>query len=390
MNIGEIALQKHQEWGGKIEIVPTCPLETAEDLSIAYTPGVASPCVEISKDKNKVYDYCRKGNLVAVVTDGTAVLGLGDIGPEAGMPVMEGKSVLFKAFGDVDAFPICLATKDVEEIVQTVKLMAPSFGGINLEDIAAPRCFEIEKRLKEELDIPVFHDDQHGTAIVVLAATLNALRLVKKDIGQIKAVVNGAGAAGIACTRLLLEAGLKNVIMCDINGALCPGKEGMNSAQAEMAELTNPNRERGTLGQVIQGADFFLGVSAAGCLKPEMVEMMNENPIIFAMANPTPEIFPEEALAAGAAVVGTGRSDFPNQINNVLVFPGLFRGALDVRASGINGEMKLAAAMAIADYIPAEELAADNIIPKALDRGVANAVAEAVKEAAIRTGVARV
>ena len=358
MNIGEIALQKHQEWGGKIEIVPTCPLETAEDLSIAYTPGVASPCVEISKDKNKVYDYCRKGNLVAVVTDGTAVLGLGDIGPEAGMPVMEGKSVLFKAFGDVDAFPICLATKDVEEIVQTVKLMAPSFGGINLEDIAAPRCFEIEKRLKEELDIPVFHDDQHGTAI--------------------------------ACTRLLLEAGLKNVIMCDINGALCPGKEGMNSAQAEMAELTNPNRERGTLGQVIQGADFFLGVSAAGCLKPEMVEMMNENPIIFAMANPTPEIFPEEALAAGAAVVGTGRSDFPNQINNVLVFPGLFRGALDVRARDINGEMKLAAAMAIADYIPAEELAADNIIPKALDRGVANAVAEAVKEAAIRTGVARV
>ncbi|MDD5952411.1 MAG: NAD-dependent malic enzyme [Oscillospiraceae bacterium] len=390
MNIGEVALEKHREWKGKIEVVPTCPLESAEDLSIAYTPGVASPCVEISKDKEKVYDYCRKGNLVAVVTDGTAVLGLGDIGPEAGMPVMEGKAVLFKAFGDVDAFPICLATKDVEEIVETVKRIAPSFGGINLEDIAAPRCFEIERRLKEELDIPVFHDDQHGTAIVVLAATLNALRLVKKDITEIKAVVNGAGAAGIACTRLLLEAGLKNVVMCDINGALYPGKAGMNPAQDDMARRTNPQKETGTLADAVKGADFFLGVSAAGCLKPEMVETMAKDAIIFAMANPTPEIFPDEAKKAGARVVGTGRSDFPNQINNVLVFPGLFRGALDVRAKEINNEMKLAAAMAIANYIPENELTEENIIPKALDRGVANAVAEAVKEAAVRTGVARI
>lgn len=390
MDMKELVLNKHKEWQGKIEIVPTCPLESAEDLTTAYTPGVAAPCVEINKDVSKVYDYCRKWNLVAVVTDGTAVLGLGDIGPEAGMPVMEGKSVLFKAFGDVDAFPICLASKDVEEIVQAVKMIAPTFGGINLEDIAAPRCFEIEKRLKEELDIPVFHDDQHGTAIVVLAATLNALRLVKKDIGEVKAVVNGAGAAGIACTRLLLEAGLKNVIMCDINGALYKGKEGMNPAQAAMTEITNPDGETGTLADAIRGADFFLGVSAAGCLKPEMVETMAKDAIIFAMANPTPEIFPEEAKAAGARVVGTGRSDYPNQINNVLVFPGLFRGALDVRASDINGEMKLAAAMAIADYIPEEELSEDNIIPKALDRGVAAAVAEAVKAAAVKTGVARV
>lgn len=389
MDTKKIALEKHRDWHGKIEIVPTCPLETAEDLSLAYTPGVAAPCVEIHQDTEQVYTYCRKWNLVAVVTDGTAVLGLGDIGPEAGMPVMEGKSVLFKAFADVDAFPICLASKDVEEIVQAVKMIAPTFGGINLEDIAAPRCFEIEERLKQELDIPVFHDDQHGTAIVVLAATLNALRFVKKDIGQIKAVVNGAGAAGIACTRLLMEAGLKNVILCDIDGALYPGKEGMNPAQAEMAEWTNPNRETGDLGEVICGADFFLGVSAAGCLKPEMVESMAADPIVFAMANPTPEIFPDEAKAAGAKVVGTGRSDFPNQINNVLVFPGLFRGALDVRASEINAEMKLAAAMAIADYIPAEELSEENIIPKALDRGVANAVARAVKAAAIRTGVAK-
>ena len=389
MNIREQALEKHGAWRGKIEIVPTCPLESAADLSIAYTPGVAAPCVEINKDVDKVYDYCRKWNLVAVVTDGTAVLGLGDIGPEAGMPVMEGKSVLFKAFGDVDAFPICLASKDVEEIVQAVKMIAPTFGGINLEDIAAPRCFEIERRLKEELDIPVFHDDQHGTAIVVLAATLNALRLVGKDIKEIKAVVNGAGAAGIACTRLLLEAGLRNVVMCDINGALYKGKEGMNPAQAAMAEITNPEGKTGSLGDVIQGADFFLGVSAAGCLKPEMVKTMAKDPVIFAMANPTPEIFPDEARAAGARVVGTGRSDFPNQINNVLVFPGLFRGALDVRASDINGPMKLAAAMAIADYIPASELAEDNVIPKALDRGVANAVAEAVKKAAVETGVAR-
>ena len=389
MDIGKQALEQHLEWRGKIEVTPVCRLESAQDLAIAYTPGVASPCMEINRDRELVYDYCRKWNLVAVVTDGTAVLGLGDIGPEAGMPVMEGKSVLFKAFGDVDAFPICLATKDVDEIVETVKWISPTFGGINLEDISAPRCFEIEQRLRQELDIPVFHDDQHGTAIVVLAATLNALRLVGKEIGEIKAVVNGAGAAGIACTRLLMAAGLRNVILCDSTGAIYKGKANMNKAKAEIAEITNLDGVQGSLADVIQGADLFLGVSTAGCLTPEMVRTMAPDPIVFAMANPTPEIFPDEAKAAGAKVVGTGRSDFANQINNVLVFPGLFRGALDVRATEINEEMKIAAAMAIADYIPAEKLTVDNIIPAALDRGVADAVAKAVRKAAEETGAAR-
>lgn len=389
MDYAKIALEKHLQWRGKIEVVPTCEVETKEDLSIAYTPGVAAPCIEINKDKNDVYEYCRKWNLVAVVTDGTAVLGLGDIGPEAGMPVMEGKSVLFKAFGDVDAFPICLASKDVEEIVQAVKMIAPTFGGINLEDIAAPRCFEIERRLREELDIPVFHDDQHGTAIVAAAAMLNAVKLVGKKLEDIRLVVNGAGSAGIACTKLFLEMGLKHVILCDRSGALYEGKPGMNAGQQEIAKVTNLQRQQGTLAEVIQGADMLLGVSAPGCVTKEMVQSMAKDAIVFAMANPVPEIFPDEALAAGAKVVGTGRSDFPNQINNVLVFPGIFRGALDVRATEINEEMKIAAAYAIADLIDDDALRPDFIIPDPLEKGVAQAVAEAVKEAARKTGVAR-
>ncbi len=389
MDYAKIALEKHLQWRGKIEVVPTCEVETREDLSIAYTPGVAAPCIEINKDKNDVYEYCRKWNLVAVVTDGTAVLGLGDIGPEAGMPVMEGKSVLFKAFGDVDAFPICLASKDVEEIVQAVKMIAPTFGGINLEDIAAPRCFEIERRLREELDIPVFHDDQHGTAIVAAAAMLNAVKLVGKKLEDIRLVVNGAGSAGIACTKLFLEMGLKHVILCDRSGALYEGKPGMNAGQQEIAKVTNLQRQQGTLAEVIQGADMLLGVSAPGCVTKEMVQSMAKDAIVFAMANPVPEIFPDEALAAGAKVVGTGRSDFPNQINNVLVFPGIFRGALDVRATEINEEMKIAAAYAIADLIDDDVLRPDFIIPDPLEKGVAQAVAEAVKEAARKTGVAR-
>lgn len=389
MDYGKIALEQHGKWHGKIEIVPTCPVETADDLSVAYTPGVAAPCMEINKDIDQVYHYCRKWNLVAVVTDGTAVLGLGDIGPEAGMPVMEGKAVLFKAFGDVDAFPICLASKDTEEIVQAVKMIAPTFGGINLEDIAAPRCFEIERRLKDELDIPVFHDDQHGTAVVVAAAAINALKLVGKKMEEISVVVSGAGAAGIACVKLLMAMGLKNVVMCNRRGALHVGAEGMNPAQAAMATLTNPENKKGGLGDVIAGADLFLGVSGPGCLTQDMVRKMNSDAIVFAMANPVPEIYPDEAIAAGAKIVGTGRSDFPNQINNVLVFPGLFRGALDVRARAINDEMKIAAAHAIASLIPESQLAPDYIIPKALDRSVSEAVAKAVKEAACRTGVAR-
>lgn len=389
MDYAKIALEKHLQWRGKIEVVPTCEVETREDLSIAYTPGVAAPCIEINKDKNDVYEYCRKWNLVAVVTDGTAVLGLGDIGPEAGMPVMEGKSVLFKAFGDVDAFPICLASKDVEEIVQAVKMIAPTFGGINLEDIAAPRCFEIERRLREELDIPVFHDDQHGTAIVAAAAMLNAVKLVGKKLEDIRLVVNGAGSAGIACTKLFLEMGLKHVILCDRSGALYEGKPGMNAGQQEIAKVTNLQRQQGTLAEVIQGADMLLGVSAPGCVTKEMVQSMAKDAIVFAMANPVPEIFPDEALAAGAKVVGTGRSDFPNQINNVLVFPGIFRGALDVRATEINEEMKIAAAYAIADLIDDDALRPDFLIPDPLEKGVAQAVAEAVKEAARKTGVAR-
>jgi malate dehydrogenase (oxaloacetate-decarboxylating) len=364
-------------------------LETKDDLSIAYTPGVAAPCLEISEDVNKSYDYTRRGNLVAVVTDGTAVLGLGDIGPEAGMPVMEGKSVLFKSFGDVDAFPICVRSKEVDEIVHTVEMIAGSFGGINLEDISAPRCFEIEKRLKASLDIPVFHDDQHGTAVVTMAAMINALKIVGKKIEDISAVVSGAGAAGIACTKLLMALGLKDVILCDRKGAIYKGRDGLNPIKEEMAEVTNLKCKKGSMADVIKGADVFMGVSAPGCLTPEMVKTMAKDPIIFACANPTPEIFPDVALAAGAKVVGTGRSDFPNQINNVLAFPGIFRGALDVRASDINDDMMLAAAFAIADLVKPEELSPDFIIPAPFNKAVARAVAEAVKAAARKTGVAR-
>ena len=389
MDRNEKALELHRQWKGKIRVTTPCKLEDREDLSLAYTPGVAAPCLEIQKDVEKSYEYTRRGNLVAVVTDGTAVLGLGDIGPEAGMPVMEGKCALFQAFAGVDAFPLCVRSKDVDEIVHTVEMIAGSFGGINLEDIAAPRCFEVERKLKEKLDIPVFHDDQHGTAVVTVAAMLNALKVVGKEIGEVKAVVNGAGAAGSACTKLLMALGLKNVVVCDKMGALVPGLAGMTEAQAQLAEVTNPQRQSGTLADVIQGADVFMGFSAPGVLTGDMVRTMAQDPVIFACANPTPEIFPEEALAAGAKVVGTGRSDYPNQINNVLVFPGIFRGALDVRARDINDEMKVAAAKAIASLIPDSELRADNIIPSAFDPRVAKAVAAAVAQAARETGVAR-
>ena len=389
MDRNEKALELHRQWRGKIRVTTPCKLEDREDLSLAYTPGVAAPCLEIQKDVEKSYEYTRRGNLVAVVTDGTAVLGLGDIGPEAGMPVMEGKCALFQAFAGVDAFPICVRSKDVDEIVHTVEMIAGSFGGINLEDIAAPRCFEVERKLKEKLDIPVFHDDQHGTAVVTVAAMLNALKVVGKEIGEVKAVVNGAGAAGSACTKLLMALGLKNVVVCDKMGALVPGLAGMTEAQAQLAEVTNPERQSGTLADVIKGADVFMGFSAPGVLTGDMVRTMAKDPVIFACANPTPEIFPEEALAAGAKVVGTGRSDYPNQINNVLVFPGIFRGGLDVRASDINDEMKVAAAKAIASLIPESELRADNIIPSAFDPRVAKAVAAAVAQAARETGVAR-
>ena len=390
MDRNEKALELHRQWKGKIRVTTPCKLEDREDLSLAYTPGVAAPCLEIQKDVEKSYEYTRRGNLVAVVTDGTAVLGLGDIGPEAGMPVMEGKCALFQAFAGVDAFPLCVRSKDVDEIVHTVEMIAGSFGGINLEDIAAPRCFEVERKLKEKLDIPVFHDDQHGTAVVTVAAMLNALKVVGKEIGEVKAVVNGAGAAGSACTKLLMALGLKNVVVCDKMGALVPGLAGMTEAQAQLAEVTNPERQSGTLADVIKGADVFMGFSAPNVLTGDMVRTMAQDPVIFACANPTPEIFPEEALAAGAKVVGTGRSDYPNQINNVLVFPGIFRGALDVRASDINDEMKVAAAKAIASLIPDSELRADNIIPSAFDPRVAKAVAAAVAQAARDTGVARV
>ena len=384
------ALKKHKEWKGKIEVISKAPIKNRDDLSIAYTPGVAAPCLEIAKDTDLSYEYTRRGNLVAVVTDGTAVLGLGDIGPEAGMPVMEGKCALFKSFADVDAIPLCIRSKSVDDIVNTVKLLAGSFGGVNLEDISAPRCFEIERKLKECCDIPIFHDDQHGTAVVVLAAMLNALRLTGKKIGEINAVVNGSGSAGIAIVKLLLSTGLKNVIMCDINGAIYDGAEGLNPEQAKMAKVTNLGKKAGTLADVMVGADVFIGVSAPGCVSQDMIRSMADNSVVLAMANPTPEIMPDLAKAAGATVVGTGRSDFANQINNVLAFPGIFRGALDVRASDINDAMKIAAANAIAEYVSDEELSADYIMPSTLDKEVAKAVAAAVAKAAIESGVARI
>lgn len=390
MSIAEESLALHYEKNGKIEVVSRVTAKNSHDLSLAYTPGVATPCLEIQKDVNKSYELTRRNNLCLVVTDGTAVLGLGDIGPEAGMPVMEGKCVLFKEFGGVDAFPLCIKSKDVDEIVNTIYLISGSFGGINLEDIAAPRCFEIEKKLKEKCDIPIFHDDQHGTAVVVLAALLNALRVVKKDISEIKLVLNGAGAAGISIAKLLISSGLKNIILCDKVGALYEGIEGVNEAQAEMAKISNPNGEKGTLADVLKGADAFIGVSAPNLVTADMVKTMAENPIVFAMANPTPEILPDEAKKGGAAVVGTGRSDYPNQINNVLVFPGIFRGAFDVRASDINEEMKLAAAKAISSIVSDDELSSEYILPAAFDERICPAVAKAVAEAARKTGVARI
>ncbi len=379
MNYNELALQKHEEWKGKISVEAVCPLNDRNDLSIAYTPGVAAPCLEIQKDINNSYKYTRRSNLVAVITDGTAVLGLGDIGPEAGMPVMEGKCVLFKAFGDVDAFPLCIKSKDVDEIVRTIELLQGSFGGINLEDIAAPRCFEIEEKLIEKLDIPVFHDDQHGTAVVVLAALINSLKIVDKKIDEIEVVINGAGAAGIAICKLLMAYGVKNICLIDINGTIYEGRENMSKVQEDLAKITNRKQIKGGLKEAIVGTDVFIGVSAPGCLKKEMVQTMNSDAIVFAMANPTPEIFPDEAFEAGARIVGTGRSDYPNQINNVLVFPGLFRGTLDARAKIISEEMKIAAAKAIADYVKPEELKEDYIIPSALDKAVSMEVAKAVK-----------
>ena len=390
MTIAEESLKLHYEKKGKIEVVSTVPAKNSKDLSLAYTPGVATPCLEIQKDVNKSYELTRRHNLCLVVTDGTAVLGLGDIGPEAGMPVMEGKCVLFKEFGGVDAFPLCIKSKDVDEIVNTIYLISGSFGGINLEDIAAPRCFEIERKLKEKCDIPIFHDDQHGTAVVVLAALLNALRVVKKDIGEIKLVLNGAGAAGISIAKLLISSGLKNIILVDRVGAIYEGAEGLNCAQEEMAKITNRNMEKGTLRDVIKGADVFIGVSAPNLVDEEMVRSMATDPVIFAMANPTPEIMPDIAKKAGAKVVGTGRSDFPNQINNVLVFPGIFRGTLDVRASDINEEMKLAAAYAISSLISDDELNEEYILPAAFDERVGPAVAKAVAKAAKDSGVARI
>ena len=389
MDIRQKSLKKHYEWQGKIETVARCPVSTREELSLAYTPGVAEPCLEIQKDPDLSYRLTRRGNLVAVVTDGTAVLGLGDIGPEAGMPVMEGKCALFKTFADVDAFPLCIRSKDVDEIVRTVSLLAGSFGGINLEDISAPRCFEIERRLKEVCDIPVFHDDQHGTAIVVGAALLGALRVVKKEMDQIRVVISGAGSAGIAIGKHLLALGVKHLTMVDRFGILAEDMEGLNFAHAEIAGLTNRELLHGTLADAMRGADVFVGVSAPGIVTGEMVASMAKDAIVFPMANPTPEIMPDEALAAGARIVGTGRSDFPNQINNVLAFPGIFRGALDCRATCINEEMKLAASYALAEFVPEDELCESNIIPAALDKGVASAVAAAVMKAARESGVAR-
>ena len=390
MDYSSRSLKLHEELRGKIEISLRTRVDSAEALSLAYTPGVAAPCLEIQKDVSKSYELTRRWNTVAVVTDGTAVLGLGDIGPEAGMPVMEGKCALFKAFGDVDAIPLCVRSKDVDEIVRTVELLAGSFGGVNLEDISAPRCFEIERKLKERCDIPIFHDDQHGTAVITLAGLLNALKVVGKNIEDIKIVTSGAGAAGIAIIKLLMAMGLKNVIMTDRKGAIYEGRDGLNPIKEEMAKITNFSREKGSLADVIKGADVFIGVSAPGTLTGDMVRTMAEDPIIFACANPTPEIFPDEAKAAGAAVVSTGRSDFPNQVNNVLCFPGIFRGALDVRASDINDEMKIAAAKAIASLVSDQELSADYILPAAFDPRVKDAVAKAAAEAAVRSGVARI
>ena len=391
MDYAKESLRLHGEWKGKIEVVATVPVESKDDLSLAYTPGVAQPCLAIKEDVNKSYELTRRHNLCAVITDGSAVLGLGDIGPEAGMPVMEGKCVLFKAFGDVDAFPLCVKTKDVDEFVNAVYLMSGSFGGVNLEDISAPRCFEIERKLKEKCDIPIFHDDQHGTAVISLAGMTNALKVVGKQKDSVRVVINGAGAAAIAICRLLLAGGVKDITLCDRNGAIYEGREkGMNPIKDQMAKVTNLTKKQGSLADVLVGADVFIGVSAPGAVTTEMVKTMNENAIIFACANPTPEIFPDDAKAGGAAVIATGRSDFPNQINNVLAFPGIFRGAFDVRASDINEEMKVAAAEAIAGLIADEELSADYIIPAAFDPRVGKTVATAVAEAARRTGVARI
>ena len=390
MDKKEFALNQHEKWNGKIEVISRAKIETPEDLAVAYTPGVAEPCLKIAKDVDLSYKYTRRGNLVAVVTDGTAVLGLGDIGPEAGMPVMEGKCALFKEFGDVDAFPLWIRSKDVDEIVNTVALLAGSFGGINLEDISAPRCFEIERKLKERCDIPVFHDDQHGTAVVTAAALLNALKFTGRKIEDIKVVMSGAGAAGSAIIKLLIELGLKNVIMCDRKGAIYEGREGLNEEKAKMAAITNREKQAGSLADVLKGADVFIGVSAPGTVTEEMVKTMAKDPILFPMANPVPEIMPDLAMKAGAAVVGTGRSDFPNQINNVLAFPGIFRGALDVRAKDINDPMNAAAAHAIANLIDESELRADYIIPDPFDPRVKEAVSAAVAKVARETGAARI
>ena len=391
MDYAKESLRLHGEWNGKIEVISRVPVKDKDDLSLAYTPGVAQPCLEIQKDPDKSYELTRRWNMCAVITDGSAVLGLGNIGPVAGMPVMEGKCVLFKEFADVDAFPLCIRSNDVDEIVNTIYMISGSFGGVNLEDISAPRCSEIERKLKEKCDIPIFHDDQHGTAVITLAGLTNALKVVGKKMDEIKVVTSGAGAAAISITKLLLSAGVKNIVMTDRHGAIYRGrKEGMNWIKEEMAEVTNLQGEKGSLADVMKGADVFIGVSAPGLVTQEMVRSMNRDAIIFACANPTPEIFPDEAKAAGAAVISTGRSDFPNQINNVLAFPGIFRGAFDVRAKDINEEMKMAAAKALADLIPPEELNADNIIPKAFDPAVGPAVAKAVAEAARQSGVARI
>ena len=390
MDLKKKALELHEQWAGKIEVTTRCEVNSSEDLSLAYTPGVAEPCLKIKDNVDLSYTYTRRHNMVAVITDGSAVLGLGDIGPEAGMPVMEGKCVLFKAFGDVDAVPLCVRTKDVDEFVKCVSLLAGSFGGINLEDISAPRCFEIERKLKEVCDIPVFHDDQHGTAVIVAGAIINALKLTGRKIEETRAVLQGSGAAGTAITKLLLTLGIKDIVMCEKIGALHKGAEGMTDAQAAMAEITNPRGLKGSTADVIKGADIFIGVSAANTVTKDMIRSMAKDPIIFTMANPVPEIPRDDAIEAGAAVVGTGRSDYPNQINNVLAFPGIFRGALDVRASDINDEMKLAAAYALANLVSEDELSAEYIIPKAFDPRVKDAVAAAVAKAAVETGVNRI